>query len=95
MLQKLQAVDEAIDAGSQTAVGIEMRISHVFAGKTDSELRFIRDEYAYALYLLARRANPPDADKSARYKNPYRRAAITSPNFGGAVPWYGAGEPEM
>lgn len=89
--KQMMLIDQAIDGGSQTQVGIEPRVSHSFAGKTDSELRFIRDEYAYAGYLLARK-NPEICEQ---WPNPYRHPQITKPNFGGAVDWYGAGYPEI
>jgi hypothetical protein len=74
-------LDEAINGGSQTVVGIEPRVSHTFAGKSDSELRFARDEYAYAGHLLA--CESGDAALLCRWPNPYDRASITSMNYGG------------
>ena len=83
LLKRLARIDEALDTGSQTGVGIEARVTHTFAGKTDAELRVRRDEYAYGLFRLAIQSKDPDM--LAKYKNPYNRAQSTRPNFGGAV----------
>ncbi len=85
ILAKIALIDEALDGGSQTSVGIEPRISHQFAGKSDAELRIRRDEYAFALFNIAQASGDPA--KIALYKNPYNRAGITRANFGSQCGW--------
>lgn len=80
LLLRLAAIDSALDGGSQTSVGIEPRISHAFAAKSDDELRVRRNEYAFALYEIAQESRDPV--KLAQYKNPYNRAGITRARFG-------------
>ena len=79
ILARIVSIDQALDRGSQTEVGIEPRISHSFDGKSDSEMRVRRDEYGYALFQIALESR--DAVMLKKYKNPYNRAGITRPNF--------------
>jgi hypothetical protein len=61
LLERRNAINAALDGGSQTHVGIAPGIFHQFAKLTPEQLRARLDEYDYALYCL-------DSD---RYENPY------------------------
>jgi len=87
LLNRLSRLDEALDGGSQTGVGIEMRLNHTVAAKSDGELRVRRDEYAYALFQIAQESRDPVM--IAQFPNPYNRAGTTRINFGGEVGGFG------
>ncbi len=78
LLKRLAAIDEALDGGSQTSVGIEPRISHQFKGKTDDELRLRRSEYWDSLVKMARTSGNPEL--IAKYP-PREMAGITRMDF--------------
>lgn len=67
LLRRRNAIDAALDGGSQTGVGIEAGVRHEFAAMKPSDLRLRRDEYQYGLFLI----NP------TKYKNPYDRPRTT------------------
>lgn len=92
LAKRIALLDAAIDAGSQTGVGIEPRVNHTFGVKTDSELRFARMEYALSGHFLARQSG--DKNLCAMWPDP-RSPQITAPNFGGAIALYEGGYPEV
>ena len=52
LLEKLAAVNSALDGGSQTGVGIAPGIRHEFAALNPAQLRQRREEYKYSLWCL-------------------------------------------
>lgn len=78
LLKRIALIDQALDGGSQTSVGIEPRISHEFAGKSDDELRKRRDEYWDSLVDLAVQSRKPEM--IAKYK-PRVMPGITRARF--------------
>ncbi len=69
--RRLGSSNEALDGGSQTAVGIAPGIRHEFKDVAVGDLRTRLDEYDYALFLI----------DPAIYENPYARPGITRGSF--------------
>jgi len=79
LVKRIAVLDQALDGGSQTSVGIEPRIAHQFAKVPTSELQLRRDDYWDSLVKVAQRTG--DAATIAKYP-PRRLPGITQTNFG-------------
>lgn len=71
LLPKREALLEAMEAGSQTRVGISSGISHDFKGLTYAELKHRMDRVCLALHLLWLEGNPDAPVSDNPYPDPY------------------------
>ncbi len=69
--ERLDAINDALDGGSQTRVALAPGMADEFSGLSAAELRKRRDEYLYALHLL----------DPVSYANPYDRPGWTRQVF--------------